>query len=467
MKKIITAINNPRLNEELKKETNFKIIGKDIQYKEAILEILEENNIDMIILSEKIPGEIKLEKLIEKIKFIKEDIKIIFILEKENSELENLLIKNNIVDIYYNNKINLKELIKIINKKEINMEEEIIRLKKIIAERDIKYNEIENKKVQKQNKTEKNSIHKKINKIKYKIEIIVKDRLNMLKKVDNSRNMSTKIITFSGNSKSGKTTLSLIMSQYLSEKNYKVLLIDGDFEKNDLSVILKKNRKKNNFNNKSTKKYRNKFNTKKKIIKNEISYEFKILINKKNTIYQYQIRQLISLFNKKINKNLYFFNGISYLFKSKRVAKEEIIKKIIFIYLKIIKKQYNFVFIDLSKTNFDSFNKIILRNSDINFVVMEPNMLGINEIKRMLKIYFKEWKINKNNLHIISNKRNFNSINKNLIYHFLFQKNKIYDVKANKIFYYITNNYFRQKCLLKNEKIKKEINKIIYNIIMK
>ena len=176
---------------------------------------------------------------------------------------------------------------------------------------------------------------------------------------------------------------------------------------------------------------------------------------------------MISLFNKKINKNLYFFNGISYLFKSKRVAKEEIIKKIIFIYLKIIKKQYNFVFIDLSKTNFDSFNKIILRNSDINFVVMEPNMLGINEIKRMLKIYFKEWKINKNNLHIISNKRNFNSINKNLIYHFLFQKNKIYDVKANKIFYYITNNYFRQKCLLKNEKIKKEINKIIYNIIMK
>ena len=44
MKKIITAINNPQLNEELKKEKNFEIIGKDIQYKEAILEILEEND---------------------------------------------------------------------------------------------------------------------------------------------------------------------------------------------------------------------------------------------------------------------------------------------------------------------------------------------------------------------------------------------------------------------------------------
>ena len=132
MKKIITAISNPKLNEELKKERNFEIIGKDIQYREAILEILERNNkIDLIILSEKIPGEIQLENLIEKIKFANEKIKIIFILEKENKELEKILIKNNIVDIYYNNKINLKELIKIINKKEINIEE-IIKLKKIL-----------------------------------------------------------------------------------------------------------------------------------------------------------------------------------------------------------------------------------------------------------------------------------------------------------------------------------------------
>ena len=120
MKKVITAINNPKLNEELKKQKNFEIIGKDILYKEAILEILEKNNqIDLIILSEKTHGEIKFEKLIEKIRRINENIKIIFILEKENNNLEKILIKNNILDIYYNNKINLNELIKIINKEEI------------------------------------------------------------------------------------------------------------------------------------------------------------------------------------------------------------------------------------------------------------------------------------------------------------------------------------------------------------
>ena len=56
--------------------------------------------------------------------------------------------------------------------------------------------------------------------------------------------MSTKIITFNGNYKSGKTTLSLIIGRCLAIKKYKILLVDGDFEKLDLSVVLKKNKEK-------------------------------------------------------------------------------------------------------------------------------------------------------------------------------------------------------------------------------
>ena len=235
MKKILTAINNPKLNEELKKESNFQIIGKDIQYKEAILEVLEKNNkIDLIILSDKIPGEIKLENLIEKIKLENDKIKIIFILEKENNKIEKILIKNNIIDIYYNDKINLKELIKIINKQEINMEEEIIKLKKIIEEKNKNENKIKSKKFFHLKK----SLKKTKDKIKKTIKIILKKEKISYK----NSNMSTKIITFSGNNKSGKSTLSLIISQYLSTKNKKVLLIDRDLEKQDLSFILKKNK---------------------------------------------------------------------------------------------------------------------------------------------------------------------------------------------------------------------------------
>jgi len=77
MTKIITAINNPELNKELKRENNIELMCKDIQYKEGILEMLEENvTVDYIIIDEKLPGEINIEELIEKIIEINEKIKI-------------------------------------------------------------------------------------------------------------------------------------------------------------------------------------------------------------------------------------------------------------------------------------------------------------------------------------------------------------------------------------------------------
>lgn len=405
IKKIITAINNPKLSEELKKEKNFKVIGKDIQYKEAILEILEKNNfIDIIIISEKIPGEINLEKLIEKIKLINNKIKIIFILEKENEKLEKILIKNKIFDIYYNNKINLKELIKIINKKEVNMEEEIIKLKKIIKEK---------------NKNDKNrKLKKAIEKIKEyssQTKTKIKNKIEYKNKYENTNNMSTKIITFSGNNKSGKSTLSLIISQYLAEKNYKVLLIDGDLEKQDLVTILSK--------------------------------------QKKNDIGR-------NLYIKRICKNLEFYYGFKNLIEKKES------KKLYFKFIRKIKNNYNFIIIDLSKNNFQKLNQEILKNSNINFLIMESNILGIKEIKKLLNIYINEWKIEKRNLYLIQNKKNISSINKNLLLKIIPIKNKIFIIRENKFYDFFMNHYFKRKLLLKNKSIKKEINKIVNKIIL-
>ena len=69
MKKIITALAEPQLNNELKKEKDFIVIGKDIQYQEGVIEILEtEKEVDFLIISEALPGNEKIENLIEKIK---------------------------------------------------------------------------------------------------------------------------------------------------------------------------------------------------------------------------------------------------------------------------------------------------------------------------------------------------------------------------------------------------------------
>ena len=106
MKTVITAIGNPILNIKLNQEKELIVIGNDIQYQEGIFEILEkEKNIDFLILSEIIPGELSAQKLIEKIKLINYNIKIIMILENKNEELENILIAKGTFKILYNNQI--------------------------------------------------------------------------------------------------------------------------------------------------------------------------------------------------------------------------------------------------------------------------------------------------------------------------------------------------------------------------
>lgn len=54
--KIITAIENKKINEKLKNINNMKILNTDIQYKEGILEYLEKNSdIDLILLKLNLP----------------------------------------------------------------------------------------------------------------------------------------------------------------------------------------------------------------------------------------------------------------------------------------------------------------------------------------------------------------------------------------------------------------------------
>ena len=85
--KIITAIENKKINEQLKKINNIEILNSDIQYKEGILEYLEKNKkLDLIILKEILPGQINLIYLIKEIQKINKKIKIILLLKNNYFE---------------------------------------------------------------------------------------------------------------------------------------------------------------------------------------------------------------------------------------------------------------------------------------------------------------------------------------------------------------------------------------------
>ena len=126
MKQIITALGNPLLNDKLKEEKDFKILTKDIQYQDGIFESLEkENKIDYLILSEILLGEYKIEKLIEKIKEKNNKIKIIVILENKKEEIENILYLKGVKKIYYNNQVEIEEIISFIKNEDKEENEKI------------------------------------------------------------------------------------------------------------------------------------------------------------------------------------------------------------------------------------------------------------------------------------------------------------------------------------------------------
>ena len=113
----------------------------DIFYREGILEFLEKNKkVDILILYEKLNGEINLINLIKNIKKINNEINIFFILENKNLELENLLKNENIKNIFYNDEIDINNFINKLKNAKINneekLEEEIKLLKNIINKKD-------------------------------------------------------------------------------------------------------------------------------------------------------------------------------------------------------------------------------------------------------------------------------------------------------------------------------------------
>ena len=420
MKKIITAIGNEILNRKLNEEKNLEIIGEDIQYKEGILEFLEkEKNIDFLILSELLPGQIDIKELIEKIKIINPYIQIILFLEKENKELENYLYAKGIYFIFYNNQINYFEIIKLINNEEENLNKklkiELDELKKILLENK------NNKKINIFNKI-KNKSEKNINK-----NNLLNINFNNSKN-NNLNNKNKEIICVTGTSGVGKSIFSINLAKSFMENKNKILIIDFDILNNSLHTIL------------GIKKYPEK-------IKNKIKNN--------NLLDEIKIEDLII----KINNKLDLISGINLLFDSKYKISSIKIKNI----LEKLRKIYEIIIIDTSSECFFDYTKEIIKNSNVNIFITEANLLEIKKSKNLLNIYINDWNIPQNNFNILFNKYNENSIDisilKNIFSGFSIlgklDINSKYNLLINK------NNINSLEKNLKNEYLK--INKKILN----
>lgn len=393
MKKIITALAEPQLNNELKKEKDFIVIGKDIQYQEGVIEILEtEKEVDFLIISEALPGNEKIENLIEKIKQINNEVNIVIILENKKEELEKNLYSKNVYLILYN-KIEIKEIIKLIkNKKEDENEKikkEINDLKKIIIEQNSK---------NKQNK---------------------KQKIKEVKELNSQK----EIICILGSGGVGKSIFTVNLAKSLIYSKKKILIIDFDILNNSLHTIL------------GVKKYSEKIS--KKIKENN-------LIKDKICLKELKI---------KINKRIDLISGINLLFDSKYKIDNIQFNNL----FNDIKKFYDVIIIDTSSECFFNYTKDIIKKSNINIFIVEPNLLEIQKSKNILKIYKEEWNIDNNKINILFNKFNKNSIDINILKIIFSEYNIIGKIDINNKYNLIINKNANKI----DKNIKKEYLKII------
>ena len=189
----------------------------------------------------------------------------------------------------------------------------------------------------------------------------------------------------------GKSIFSVNLAKIKALNNYKVLLIDLDFINSSIHTILgvesypqknilEKNSKENYLQNYSN--YNDSEN--KNIIK----------INKNIDLYTIKNKENINLYNNNIwNENV---NKIIKLMNN-------------------LKINYDYLIIDTNSNELKMLTAHILNLSDFNLFISDTNLLEINKSMKLIEEYRNLNNKQINNLNIIFNKYNFNSINFNLL----------------------------------------------------
>lgn len=336
MNEIITAIAEENILKKIMK--NKTINNKNILYKEAILEILKKNkNIDIIIISEKIPGDIDFIKLIKQIQKMIPKIEIMVILSNKKREEE--LIKLKIENIYYNHIISIYKLIKEI--KEIN---------KFILP------------------TEKNK--------KIKIIDIIKNKVKKNKKLQIENN----VICIYGKDKIDRRIIELIIIKKLIKINKKIIILNLKINNKKLNRKLKKIIKKRTINNKYYLKVN--YEIKEKLINKKIKQIINInkILNKKNNLIKIKIlKEIIKKY--KLN-NYYIIINVNY--NNKKIIINKINTK---------NKYINLIILENNIKNFLELNKNINKNLNLIIINYNQNNLSKYFYQIILKNKFNKIKI--------------------------------------------------------------------------
>ena len=139
MKKIVTALGNSFLNDELTKYAKYDVLTDDIIYQEGVLDFISQKEVDVLIISGLLQGTQNLVDFASAIRQQNIMMRVVFIVDSISDEEKNLLFSKGIFDILYDENAEIEDVLEAIDREEpisykAQLQNEVSKLKEKMEE---------------------------------------------------------------------------------------------------------------------------------------------------------------------------------------------------------------------------------------------------------------------------------------------------------------------------------------------
>ena len=116
MKKIITAMGNDVLNNELRKYAKYDVLLEDLFCQDVVVSNISKYDFDTLIISGLLQGQWNLEEFIEKIRAKNSVVRIIIVTDEIDNSLKRILETKNVLDIFLDSTVEIQDIIDAIDR---------------------------------------------------------------------------------------------------------------------------------------------------------------------------------------------------------------------------------------------------------------------------------------------------------------------------------------------------------------
>ena len=364
MKKILTALGNATLNNELTKYSKYDVLENDFFYQEALLDSLSKTEADVIVISSLLQGQYDVIEFVSEVKNKCLSARIILIVDSILEEEKNILISKGIFDILKDDEIEIKDVIDAIDREEpINYKLQVEKERKALLEKSLK-------------EDSENFTTKETTKIVTKVQ-------------------KQEIIAVFGTTGSGKSSIVSGLTKAFSQKTKaRILVIDLDTLNGNLEEFFGVSKVPENID----------------ILIDEdkkcgINYATDLIFkNRFDTNVLEEVVIPCGQFD--------FLSGNTSLHYCQNVLNEESYNKL----LTVAKQKYDFILIDCSSNIFLDATKWALQNSNRILFVTENTGICLKKTIQQLDVIINLWKIWKGKIQIILNKVSNNGLSDELFF---------------------------------------------------